>query len=98
MTSSLQEADGARGARVEIAMRAAEDGDYPTAAGILAGMSAEERDAFGPWITAAAQHARARPRGERHGPKSTSSRRLDKLLPARDDETRPYPPWLMENR
>lgn len=98
MTSSLKEADGARGARVEIAMRAAEDGDYPTAAGILAGMSEAERDAFGPWITAAALQARGRPRTAEPGSKSTGSRRLDKLLAARDDDTRPHPPWLMENR
>ncbi len=53
MTSALHAADHARGARVEIAVRAAQEGDIATAAGILAGMSAEERDAFGPLVTAA---------------------------------------------
>jgi hypothetical protein len=37
------EADGAFGARVEIMLRAAENNDAPTAIGILAGMSDEQR-------------------------------------------------------
>jgi hypothetical protein len=36
------EADGAFAARVEIMLRAAENGDRPTAVGMLAGMSDEE--------------------------------------------------------
>jgi hypothetical protein len=50
----IDEEDHARGARVEIAIRAAQSGDLATAAGILAGMSAEERTAVTPLITAAA--------------------------------------------
>jgi len=49
---SIEHADLARGARVEIAMNAASKGDIAMAAGILAGMSREERDEFGPLITA----------------------------------------------
>ena len=49
----IDQEDHARGARVEIAISAAERGDRAVALGILAGMSAEERDVFGPLITAA---------------------------------------------
>ena len=52
--SRIDEEDHARGARVEIAIRAAQSGDLATAAGILAGMSGEERDAIAPLIAAAA--------------------------------------------
>src|SRR5438270_886776 len=52
--SRIDEEDHARGARVEIAIRAAQSGDLATAAGILAGMSSEERDAIAPLIAAAA--------------------------------------------
>ncbi len=52
--SRIDEEDHARGARVEIAIRAAQTGDLATAAGILAGMSAEERAAIAPLIAAAA--------------------------------------------
>ena len=51
----INEEDHARGARVEIAIRAAQKGDHALAAGILAGMSAEERDAVGPLVAAAAR-------------------------------------------
>jgi hypothetical protein len=49
---TMEHEDLARGARVEIAVRAASKGDLATAAGILAGMSAEERDQFGPLVAA----------------------------------------------
>ena len=52
--SRIDEEDHARGARVEIAIRAAQSGDLATAAGILAGMSGEERNAIAPLIAAAA--------------------------------------------
>lgn len=52
--SRIDEEDHARGARVEIAIRAAQSRDLATAAGILAGMSGEERDAIAPLIAAAA--------------------------------------------
>lgn len=51
--SRIDEEDHARGARVEIAIRAAQSGDLATAAGILAGMSPEERTAIAPLIAAA---------------------------------------------
>jgi hypothetical protein len=54
--SLIDDEDHARGARVEIAIRAAQSGDLATAAGILAGMSAEERAAITPLVTAAANH------------------------------------------
>lgn len=47
---SIDDPDGARGGRVEIIVRACENGDAATALGILAGMSLEERMAFGPAI------------------------------------------------
>jgi hypothetical protein len=49
---SLDQEDLARGARVEIAIEAARKGDVAVAVGILAGMSREERDVFGPLVTA----------------------------------------------
>lgn len=49
---TIEHADLARGARVEIAINAATKGDVATAAGILAGMSQPERDEFGPLIVA----------------------------------------------
>ncbi len=95
---ALDEADGARGARVEIAVRAAEDGDFATAAGILAGFSLEEREVFTPWVTAAAQRRRrpAASAGEdRFG--TTTLIRIDKRAVSRDDDGEPsLPPWLAE--
>lgn len=95
---ALHEADGARGARVEIAIRAAQNGDLATAAGILAGLSLEEREAFTPWVTAAAQR-----RGRRRGPGDESRSgtaaliRIDKRSASRDDDGEPpLPPWLAE--
>lgn len=52
LTTPLDQADNARGARVELAIEAAQRGNLALAAGILAGFSAEERDAFGPLIVA----------------------------------------------
>lgn len=49
---TLEHEDLARGARVELAVTAALAGDVAVAAGILAGMSRDERDEFGPLITA----------------------------------------------
>lgn len=49
----IDQEDHARGARVEIALLAAQRGELATAAGILAGMSGEERQTFGPLIAAA---------------------------------------------
>lgn len=50
---SIEHEDLARGARVELAVRAATEGDIAMAAGILAGMSLEERNEFGPLIKSA---------------------------------------------
>ncbi len=49
----LDQEDHARGARVEIALAAAARGDLAVTAGIIAGMSGEERAEFGPLIVAA---------------------------------------------
>ena len=49
--SSLDQEDPARALRVERAIDAAKRGDQATAVGILAGMSAAERDAYGPLIS-----------------------------------------------
>jgi hypothetical protein len=91
--TALDEADGARGARVEIALRAAEGGDFPTALGILAGLSLEEQNAFGPWITAAAR------RRTRESKIKTKDRfgtatliRIDKRSESRDDDEEPPSP------
>jgi hypothetical protein len=65
--SRIDEEDHARGARVEIAIRAAQSGDLATAAGILAGMSGEERDAIAPLIAAAAGNPTTGPLGDLFG-------------------------------
>jgi hypothetical protein len=49
--SSLDQEDPARALRVERAIDAAKRGDSATALGILAGMSAQEREAYGSLIT-----------------------------------------------
>jgi hypothetical protein len=97
--TALEQADGARGARVEIAVRAAQNGDFATAAGILAGFSLEEREAFTPWVTAAAQR---RSRDERAGGRdrfgAAALIRIDKSSASRDDDGEPpLPPWLAEH-
>lgn len=95
---ALDEADGARGARVEIAVRAAQNGDFATAAGILAGFSLEEREAFTPWVTDAARRRghRDSPVGEgRSGAAALIG--IDKRAASRDDDGEPpLPPWLAE--
>lgn len=57
--TSIDQEDHARGARVEIALLAAQRGELATAAGILAGMSSEERQTFGPLIAAALRQSGA---------------------------------------
>ena len=96
--TALDEADGARGARVEIAIRAAESGDFATAAGILAGFSLEERETFTPWVTAAAKRRTPRPSAARRDRTGAASLiRIDRSSASRDDDGEPsLPPWLAE--
>lgn len=48
----IDQADMARGARIELLAEAIESGNKPRALGLRAGLSADEREVFGPLIQA----------------------------------------------